>query len=235
MSNEELAQLYQNGDKPALNRLVEQNKGIVYKLVNKFYVEKTSSIDKEDLEQEGFLGLITAADKYKFDVEHPCKFITYAVYWIYQRIQRFITSKNTNAEISINTPLGDDNMELLDTIKDEKCCYENIEDRIYNKQLREELETVMNKHNTLTEREILKLHYGWDNNECMSFNDIAELLRLNKNNVRWIEYRAMGKMRRTSWGVEKAKEIYNYKVSESKYSIDRMMGTINFADKYLEL
>lgn len=235
MSNEELAQLYQNGDKSVLNRLVEQNKGIVYKLVNKFYVEKTNSIDKGDLEQEGFLGLITAADKYKFDVEHPCKFITYAVYWIYQRIQRFITSKNTNAEISINTPLGDDNMELLDTIRDEKCCYENIEDKIYNKQLREELETVMSKHNTLTEREILKLHYGWDNNECMPFNDIAELLRLNKNNVRWIEYRAMGKMRRTSWGVEKAKEVYNYKISESKYSIDRMMGTINFADKYLEL
>lgn len=51
MTNEELVQLYQNGDKQALNELVENNTGIVYKLANKFYVNMTSSIDKDDLIQ----------------------------------------------------------------------------------------------------------------------------------------------------------------------------------------
>lgn len=50
MTNEELV-FYQQGDKQALDSLIEQNKGIIYKLVNRFYVEKTNSIDIDDLEQ----------------------------------------------------------------------------------------------------------------------------------------------------------------------------------------
>ena len=56
MTNEELVELYQGGDKKALDLIIDQNKGMVYKLVNKFYTEDTSSIDKDDLEQEGFMG-----------------------------------------------------------------------------------------------------------------------------------------------------------------------------------
>lgn len=58
MSNEELVQLYEDGNKGALDKLVELNRGMVYKLANRFYTEKTNSIDKEDLEQEGFMGLM---------------------------------------------------------------------------------------------------------------------------------------------------------------------------------
>ena len=39
-----------------------------------------------------------------------------------------------------------------------------LENKIYNQQVRRELEEVMNKYNTLKEREILKLSYAWDNN-----------------------------------------------------------------------
>jgi RNA polymerase sigma factor (sigma-70 family) len=82
-SNEELVYLLQQRDKQALKMLLDQNKGIVNKLVNKFYTEKTNSIDREDLMQEGFIGLILAANKY--DNPNKAQFITYAVFWINEK------------------------------------------------------------------------------------------------------------------------------------------------------
>lgn len=69
MTNEELVSMYQQGDEQALGQLVEHNKGIVHKMVNRFYLDSISALDKEDLIQEGFIGLIMAAEKYKTSKE----------------------------------------------------------------------------------------------------------------------------------------------------------------------
>ncbi|SHF15208.1 sigma-70 family RNA polymerase sigma factor [Clostridium fallax] len=234
MTNEELVVLYQQGDKRALNSLIECNKGIIYKLVNKFYVEKTNSIDREDLEQEAAIGLIIAAQKYDVNNERKAKFITYAIHWIYQRIQRFMEQKNTNNETSLNIHIGEDEEnELIDTVKDIDYSYENVEERIYIHQLRQELEKVMKEYTTLQEREILKLRSGWDSNNTMSLSEVAELFNINIGRVRTIEDRAYRKLRRTKWGENKAKEFYARKRIESIYSIDKTIDSINFADKYL--
>lgn len=117
MTNEELVQLYQDGNKKSLDELVEQNKGIVYKLANKFYTERSNSIDIEDLEQEGFTGLIIAAEKYDANNPKKAKFMTYAIYWIYQKICGFTLGHSTreignskfyNSCTSLNTPIGDE-------------------------------------------------------------------------------------------------------------------------------
>ena len=84
MANEELVFLYQMGDKKALDKLVEQNSGIVHKIARKFNLEKINAVDEEDLISEGYIGLIKAANSYKFEIENRASFITYAVYWIYQ-------------------------------------------------------------------------------------------------------------------------------------------------------
>lgn len=199
MTNEELVELYQGGNKKALDLIIEQNKGIVYKLANKFYTEGTSSIDKEDLEQEGFMGLMIAADKYNPDMENKAKFITYAVNWIYQKIQRFVRYKNTNDETSLNTPLGEDgDMELQSTIQDTENAYENIEEQLYLKQLRSDLERGMSQYNTLKEIEILKFRYGWDI-KPMTLNDIGELYGVTGSNIRDIQQRALRKLRQSVW------------------------------------
>ncbi|MFL0198343.1 sigma-70 family RNA polymerase sigma factor [Clostridium sp. WILCCON 0269] len=198
MTNEELVELYQNGNEHALNELVELNKGLVYKLANRFYTGKTNSIDKEDLEQEGFIGLIAAADKYKFDIERPCKFSTYAVYWIYQKINGFIKTKNTNEETSLNIPAsGDEDIELMDCIEGVDYSFENVEEKIYNQQLHKELEETMNKYNTLREREILKLRYGWDNCKCMTCQQLGEMHNVTKVTINNIERTALEKMRKS--------------------------------------
>jgi RNA polymerase primary sigma factor len=234
LTNEELIYLYQQGDKQALDKLIEQNRGIVNKLANKFYVEGTNSIDKEDLEQEGYIGLITAAKKYKFDVEKPCKFISYAVYWIYQKINRFVRCKNTNEETSLNSPTNNDgDNELMDYIEGVDYSFENIEDKLYYKQLRHELEEAMNTYNTLKEREILKLIYSWDNNKPMTYGEIGEIFGVTGSMIRNNEHTALGKIRRSPWGAIKAKELYGQKRNNFLYSIPETIERISFAERYL--
>ena len=135
---------------------------------------------------------MSASDKYKIDVEHPCKFSTYVVYWVYQKIQRFIDIRNTNDEMSINTPIGDnDDAELLDTIKDGEYCYKNIEDKLYYEQLRKEIHDVMNEYNTLMECYTLKLRYGWNNSSCMTLKEVASIFDVTQERIRYIENRAI--------------------------------------------
>lgn len=233
MTNEELVQAYQDGDKQALDELIEQNSGIIYTLANKFYIEKTSSIDIEDLEQEGYIGLIIAAQRYDLNNPKKAKFITYAVHWIYQKMHRFITYRNTNNEISLNTPIksiADKPVELMDTITDDNC-YENIEDKLFHEQLRKELEEVMNEYNTLKEKEILKLRYGWDA-ECMTFQAIGNLLEIPKEAVRYNEERALRKLRHSTWARKMAKEYYQEKFSNINIP-ERIINADDFKQKYV--
>ncbi|WP_138206370.1 sigma-70 family RNA polymerase sigma factor [Haloimpatiens lingqiaonensis] len=235
MTNEELVCIYQEwNSKEALNQLIKQNMGIIYKLANRFYIEGTNSIDKDDLIQEGVIGLMKAAKEYKTDVENSAKFITYAVYWIYAKMNRYMRQKNTNEETSLNIPVGENSEnELLDTIEGVDYGFENIEDKIYRKELREELNEVMHEYNTLREMEVLKLHYGWDNNKNMTFNEIGEVFDITGQRVRTIEAGALRKLRNSPWGKEKAKKIYVDK-KEDIYSINDFINVEQFKNKYLD-
>jgi RNA polymerase sigma factor (sigma-70 family) len=137
-----------------------------------------------------------AAELYNFDMQHKANFVTYSFYWVNQKINRFMRIRNTNEETSLNTPIGEDgDTELIDFIEGVDYSFENVEDKLYNQQLRKELEEVMNQNNTLREREILKLRYGWDNNICMPLIDISELFNVTPERVRQIEVRSLRKLR----------------------------------------
>lgn len=232
MTNEELVYLYQNGDRKALAELTEKNKGIVNKLANKFYTERTSSIDKEDLEQEGYIGLILAADKYDLNNPAKAKFITYAIHWIYSKMNRFIRTKNTNEETSLNTPIGEElEGERMDFIEYIDSGYENIEEKLYLQKLREDLEELMNKNLTLRQREVLKFYYGWDI-KPITFREIGEIFSVSKQCARQIEAMAIRNMRHTTWAQNMAKELYIEKVSKSDYSIQGAIDKISFVQRY---
>ena len=76
---------------------------------------------------------------------------------------------------------------------------ENVEDKLYLSQLRNELEQAMTQTNTLREREILKLHYGWDI-EPIVLKDIGEIFNVEAARVKQIESMAMRKIRNSKWG-----------------------------------
>ena len=234
MNNEELLKLYRAGYKKALEELIEQNKGIVFKLINKFKVYG-NCLDEDDLLQEAYIGIIEAADKYDFDNSKKAKFITYAVYHIYKRLTGSIVGVSTknkennkinNNCTSLNAPVpGDEeNDELINFIEDPEQGYNNIEDKLYFATLRKELEGAMNTNNTLQEREILKLRYGWDISPITP-KETSGILDINVNKVRSIETKSLKKLRESVWGRTKGRKYrdeligthYNYQYVNNSF------------------
>lgn len=91
MDNEQLVIRIKAGIDAAENmlQLWQQNQGYVFKIVNSY----REYGEEEDLRQEGYLGLSEAVSHYNQDEGTP--FITYAGYWIRQRIVRYIKGNGT--------------------------------------------------------------------------------------------------------------------------------------------
>lgn len=82
-----LCSLIQQGNKQAAQDLCIKNKALVDKYANAYRKKYGNGLAFEDLEQAGFIGLLTAAEKFDANVG---AFSTYAVYWIKQAISREI-------------------------------------------------------------------------------------------------------------------------------------------------
>ena len=81
MSNEQLCLRAQKGDDAARDLLLENNLGFIRKTANELYqsmglAETELAIDRDDLEQEGCIGLLNAIGS--FDADRGSKFLTYA-------------------------------------------------------------------------------------------------------------------------------------------------------------
>lgn len=158
MSNEELVQLYQNGDKKALEKLIQANTGIINKIANK-YNGINRELEFDDLFQSGVLGLINAVEKYNCNHEKKAKFITYAVFLIDRYIYFCVNGRGSkeiennkfyNSCTSLNAPIGEDETgEVIDLIEGVDYGFENIEEKIFLQNLRKNLEEVMQSCNTL--------------------------------------------------------------------------------------
>lgn len=216
MNNEELVQLYQNGDNKALDELIQVNTGIINKIANK-YNGINRELELDDLYQSGALGLIKAAKKYDFNNEKKAKFITYAVFYIDRYIHRCVNggsskeignNKLYSSCTSLNITTGEEGetKELGEFIEDIDYGFENIEEKLFLKNLRKELEELMQTHNTLEQREVLKFKYGW-NSKPMTLNDIGEIFNITGERVRQKEYTALRKLRHSSWAMNRIKEF----------------------------
>ena len=87
-SNEILCVMIQQGNLQAEQDLCVKNKKLVDKYVSAYEKRYRHRLDFDDLEQVGFIGLITAARK--FDISMGNSFGTYAVWWIKQAITKEI-------------------------------------------------------------------------------------------------------------------------------------------------
>lgn len=85
MENKALIELAHKGDKKARDLLVQENIGLVWSIVKRFYGR---GYEADDLFQIGCIGLIKAVDK--FDNSFDVQFSTYAVPLIMGEIKRFI-------------------------------------------------------------------------------------------------------------------------------------------------
>lgn len=99
MSNEELVIQIKAGVRVAENmgQLYEQTRKFIHSIAQKYKNYETI----EDLEQEGYLALYDAIDG--FEQAKGYKFLTYAEYWIKQRIQRYIQKNSCCLRVSFHT------------------------------------------------------------------------------------------------------------------------------------
>lgn len=81
-----LALQIQRGDLEASRRLVSANTRLVWSIAKKWRTAETPGLGFDDLFQEGCLGLIRAAEKFRPELGY--RFSTYATWWIKQSISR---------------------------------------------------------------------------------------------------------------------------------------------------
>ncbi|WP_053983823.1 sigma-70 family RNA polymerase sigma factor [Niameybacter massiliensis] len=204
-NNEELVLRYQQGELNILEDIIRQNENIVCKLASKFYIGKTNSIDIDDLIQEGYIGLMDACNRYDFDNPKKAKFMTYAIYWIYKKMARFIEQKNTNEEVSLQMTINDEGLKIEDTLEDRYNKFEYVEKSIYYEEVREALENIMSRNLTLIENTIIKLNFGWDG-ECIGISEIADMYCMELKKTIHSKNKALGKIRNTNWARQEWKK-----------------------------
>jgi len=95
--NRALVKRIQKGNRRAEGELCWENRRLVRYFAERGYRNSGGRLERDDLEQEGFMGLLEAAKK--FDFTKGVRFSTYAAYWIRLEISRFI--KNNGSPIRI--------------------------------------------------------------------------------------------------------------------------------------
>lgn len=104
-----LAKLAKEGDQAAINKILTSNLKFVVRVASRY---QNRGLTLSELISEGNQGLVKALKK--FEPERDNKFISYAVWWIKQKIISALTEKNNMIKIPL------DKVNLLNKIKQER-------------------------------------------------------------------------------------------------------------------
>lgn len=159
MSDEDVISLSRNGDKYAIDHIINKYKNLVRSRARTYFL---IGADKEDIVQEGMIGLYKAARDFK--IEKHVSFKAFAELCITRQIISAIKSATRqkhiplNSYISLNKPFFEDENEqtLLDTLGQRK--NSNPEDIVITKEHFESVEEKMFKVLSKFERKVLSLY-----------------------------------------------------------------------------
>lgn len=199
-------------DDDALTRLVECNLRFVVSYAKRY---RGFGVSFLDLIHEGNLGLIEAARR--FDPGRNVKFITYAVWWIREAMMHvlsdqtrafsfppkmFGTLHNAPDDLSLNEPLAADRRsgsegrgrELGDLLPYDQMPVDD--EMIHQADLDEIVDALADLDGK--EREVVRLRFGFEDDEEHTLQEIGDRLHLSRERVRQIETRAKEKLRRSA-------------------------------------
>lgn len=160
LTDEQLIAAYQAGDLASIEVLIQRYKSFVRKKIKSNYF---IGADREDLIQEGMIGLFKAISDYNPNKE--ASFKSFATLCITRQLSTaFKTATRQkhmplNTSISLNLPIGgeeDDQMTLMDTLKDD--INHNPEELIIHQEDLEMLEKHMKATLSELEWEVLLSH-----------------------------------------------------------------------------
>jgi RNA polymerase primary sigma factor len=197
-------------EEAALSRLVECNLRFVVSYGKRY---RGLGVSFLDLIHEGNLGLIEAARR--FDPERNVKFITYAVWWIREAMMHVLSDQtrafsfppklfamlhNAPDDVSLNEPLASDQQnggegrERLDLLPQDQVPIDD--EMIHQADLDELLDALDDLDGK--EREVVRLRFGFEDDQEHTLQEIGERLHLSRERVRQIETRAKEKLRRSA-------------------------------------
>lgn len=164
MTDEQLALLYQRGDKNAWEELYERYKPVVRKISRRFFL---TGGDAEDLVQEGMCGLFSAVNGYR---DTGGSFGAYASACIRNKILDAVKKNNGDKIKAINNPYP------IETA--EKFAPGNPEDEVITQEGARELLKKMKEVLSGLELEALKMYI-----DGMSMSEISSALGVNLKSV----------------------------------------------------
>ena len=158
LKDEQIVAKIKEGDEKALSYLLEKYKNLVNVKVGKYFI---IGAEKEDIVQEGMIGLFKAIQN--FNEEKQNAFKSFANICIERQLITAIKSSNRqkhmplNSYLSLNTAAYDNNeedsVELIDTF-DSKTVEDPLE-TVMKKEYYEEVENAVNKHLSKFEKQVL--------------------------------------------------------------------------------
>ena len=172
MSDEDLITVIKSGDKFALEFLIEKYKELVNMKVSKFFM---IGAEKEDIVQEGLIGLFKAVKNYNPDMQNSFK--TFANLCIERQLITAIKSSNRqkhmplNSYLSLNTTAyeDDEDSNLLDIFDSHQI--EDPLDTITKKEYYKTVESAIDKSLSIFEKQVLDRYMQGE-----SYVQIAEKL-----------------------------------------------------------
>lgn len=216
MSNEELVQAIQAGERNRIPELWEQVERFVKQQANRVanLLGGRYGVEFDDLYHSGYLALLRAVDSYK--PEKESSFIGWLMFYLKTAFAeaagyRTKAGNTLNQAVSIYSPLDEDTA-LIDTIADTTDRIEAVENRIYLEQLHNVLEEAIS---TLPAETGTVIHAYYL--EGCNIPDIAEQNGVECRTVRQRKetgLRQLRKMKRTS---SVGKRLYSFVEARTPY------------------
>ena len=158
LSDEEIIAKIKDGDEKALTYLLEKYKELVNMKVGKYFL---IGAEREDIVQEGMIGLFKAIKSYNSEKQNSFK--SFANICIERQLITTIKSSNRQKHIPLNSYLSlntaaydnneDDSVELIDTFNSNTI--EDPLETIMKQEYYNEVETAVNKNLSKFEKQVL--------------------------------------------------------------------------------